>query len=485
MANLMEPLAKAQSGEYNIAYLRTKYDEEEVVLKQALEASEGERGWMGCLDLLEGETADAKSDDYIMRVKALGDANKYIRKDAETRAMMQDIEPLPTVKNFAPEKPTRNSDPTQNLPEQAKAMIRSHYQKMMESPDAVKFASMTAAERTREMRPGLVLAETKMDDYLPVLKASTFATATTGLLPADRIGMPYPLWTGELDYFNMMIEAGSIIRYMESRAETETNLATGDAQQRARAGSGAVGEIHEIDENGVVVELSKRSFGVMAQMALEDLRDNGRVGERTNRQLDIAMKTAMAYQILRGDNNNANSNLWNGIAHKLGDAAGNRAANIAAVTREHNSVAVLSSGNDREPIGFIDQLMIEMGLRGTLPQVLFLSPPMWKVIRDSQRAQALRNQGDDYLTGAPFGRVANIIPMCPTRHLAANTALLLNTEQMLDVVLGTDVLTSISEDFRFSKNAVVVRRTVYGNCAIMMPFAGFEITGTNNFQAAS
>ena len=481
MADLTAPLAKAQAGELTIEYLKGQFDEERVKLAEANEAYEkSDKGWMGALDLLAGDTAEAKMNDYLVRGKALEDAAALIKKDAELRAMRLATRPDDAQASVADHQEKRfaqQAPPNQFIgAHQFISPEAYHFKSMDNSPTYQKFMSLTKEERSapEAIRANQVLAVTKASDYIPVLKANTYASSATGLLPTDAIGMPYDLWTGELRYFNIVAEAGSIVRYMQSRPESAVNFTTGDVQTRERLAA-----LHEMDDDGDVIQAAKKSFGVWTKMAMEDLRDNGRVNERTNRQLDILMQQAMAYMILAGDNS---ARQWNGILRQLTTAP---AANgIAGLDLTHNSVPVLSTGVN-EPVAFIDRLMVELGLRGCFPNVVFLSGKDWNTIRDSQRSQALRNQGDDYTTMAPFGRVANLIPMCPTRHLPANTALLANTSKTMDVVLGSDIITGVSEDFKFDELAVSVRRAVDGQTALMMPLGMIKITATNEWEAAS
>lgn len=481
MANLTQPLAQAQAGEITIGLLRERFEEETVKLNEAREASgHQEKGWMACLDLLDGDNAKDKMNDFAVRTKALAEAAAFIRTDAELRRIEFDQLPQPrreaehVEKSFAPQ---NQFVPPPGYQLTAMNPGMAHYKAMMDTPEAQRFANMTPMERKPLIRAGLLLAQTKSDDYIPVLKASHYAEASTGLLPTDRIGMPYPSWTRELDYFMFSTEPGSIIRYMESGSDTLTAVGAGnagDAQVRDRAGSN-LGTINEINDSGTVEELSKRSFGVMTKMAIEDLRDNGRVSERVNRRLDIQMRRRMVEQIFNGTNA---GNQWRGIMPVLASAA----ADITALNNTHNAVAVVAA-EEREPVAFFRYLMAQLAIRGCFPTVAFVNIETWNEIKKSQTV--LRNQGPDYDVLAPFGRVANHIPMCITDKLPDNQALLIDTSQTADVVLGTEILTGISEDFAFDENAVAIRRTVYGNIVLDMPLAAIKITGTDMFQAAT
>ena len=476
---LQQVLDQVLAGDRTIAVLKAAFDEEKVTLASASEAADGDRGWMGALDLLKGATASEKMDDYIARGHVMKAVAEFIQKDADTRALLTPSRPQDM--HHAPEKGV-NPDANPQTPNMQQFMSaqKYHFKSMDMSPEYQTFMGLTPQERGRAggaIVANATLAITKAEDYLPILKANfqTNATGALGILPTDRVAMPYNVWTGELALFNFAEEPGSAIRYTESRAISDVTQTTGDTAQRARNSA-----LTELADEITPKSREKKSFGAIAYIALEDLRDNGRINERTNRTLDIEVKKRLAYQILNGD---GTGQQWNGILNDLNSAP---AANgIVDLDITHNSVPVLTTGDDREPIAFFETLAFELALRGTMAEGLLCGHNVWKVIRDSMRSAGLRNQGDDYVAMMPFGRVAGYVPMIPTRWMPANTCLIGNFSETMDVVLGPEVITGISEDYKFGDMQVSIRRAMQGNNALMQPLGMIKVTNTNNFAAAT
>ena len=210
----------------------------------------------------------------------------------------------------------------------------------------------------------------------------------------------------------------------------------------------------------------------------EDLRDKGAVGERINRHIDIKMRTAMIANIFQGTGGITGANQqWQGIMPALTQVPGTNALNHFGIG--HNSVAV--EANHTEPVAFFETLMAWIGVRGLFPSCIFLNVSNWETVRQSQRY--LRNQENDYMA-APWGRIGPI-PMCLNRNLGANQALIIDTNDSFDVVLGEEIQTGISEDYHFGQNVVSLRRVVDGNIAIVREYGAVKVTATNLFAAAS
>ena len=300
-----------------------------------------------------------------------------------------------------------------------------------------------------------------------MMKAMTFSTGADGILPTDRMAMPMALISA-LSFFNIMAQPGNLVRFFEAPTP-EVASATGQSRGRIRGA-----DIHEVSVASQSTQLIKHSIGSYAEIPREDIRDHGMVSERSERTLDIAIRQEMERQIFAGDNSGTN---WRGI----GEVTKTAVANIGLLSITTNSVAVLNSGSDREPVAFFERLALELGTRGTFPTVLFADAATIVKVRDSQRA--FRYQQND-IERFPFGSIQNgLIPMFPSRYLPENTAYLLDSGQAMDVELGEFIETGISEDVAFKQNAVAIRRTVDGNVAFLMPHAVIQVTGTNNLVA--
>lgn len=471
---LADIFAKALAGDITPGYLREVANKEMTTLSEAHTASqEPERGWMATLDLLDGDTANAKMLDFTERTSKLGEAMDWLTKSMASTQAFSNLQagagpgilnmPMPTqpgVKQATPAEPPIS------------AGVQSHYKMMMASEQSQKLLAMTPEQRVEEIRRNPMLAKTASDDYRLVLKASygyAGVAAPGGLLPTDRIGMPYPLMTMELDYIPITTSPGSLVRFFQSRAPATADPDGGN-NARARARGAAM---NEVTDTGAVIAHTKESLSGYATIAREDLRDNGMIGERNNQQLDIAVRDLMVQQFMLGTGTTPE---WDGI---LADYT-TTAASQDAITLTSNQVAVPSSGLN-EPVAFLDVLFAHLAQRGCPPSVLFVNATDWAKIRQSQRA--LRYMDEDYNL-APYGRVGPV-PMCLSRYLGANQALMVDAEKSFGIELGTDVETAVSEDFMFTSNVVVVRRTVDGNTYHTMPYGGFLITSTDEFVAAT
>ena len=459
-----------RKGDYTVDYLRTEYGKE---LEQLATANTSYQtgGWMACKDLLSGDTAEAKMADFVLRTKAAGDAHAYIQEcDASVKAFA-------ALGQLAPvdASPRKAVGPAEH-PVPDYAGLPDGYKAYLQSREAVAFSEMSPAQREDYIRPGQTLGRQKAREYAVYLKASLFAsspTGTGGLLPTDRVGMPYPMLIDPLMFFRITSEPGSIIRYWESYEPQIANLATGEVRARARGGA-----LNDLTQEATLRQVPKQSLGVITDIPKEDLRDNGMISERMNSTLDIAMKTALITNIFRGNGGlTGANNQWRGIMPALTSAPSTNELNNVDVN--HNTVAV-SSGFE-EPIAFFETLLAALAYRGVMPTCVFVNAADWGKIRASQRV--LRNQADDYLS-APWGRIA-AVPLCLCRDLGTNQSLIIDTATTFDIVLGEEVQTGISEDYRFGSNMVSLRRVMDGNVVIEKPFAAIKVTATNLLAAAT
>ena len=506
-----ELLTQIREGKADLGALREHAQKElEILTKAHGESQVG--GYMATKDLLNGDTEQTKEDDLIARTEDLRKAQDFLTSrlmidknmaDLKARASLftggsggpspDDIAKAQAQGNNLPPPPTpfdrqkNAASGTKNeLPDHygAGTLMDVHYKAMLDDGIYQEFASYGYEDRKRQIYVGRPLAQTRTKDYVPALKAAyAFAgvAAPGGIMPSDMVGMPYPMMTNELDYVMMTAAPGSLIRYFQSAAPVAVDLASGDwtTGNRPRPVDRAMA-ITTRTPTGAVTARTKQRLAGLIKMDLEDLRDNGQIGERNNMQLDVDVRNLMAQQIFNGTGSN---HQWNGILSDFDTPVSATPAqnNIGGLGLGHNTVAVQSTGTDREPVAFMDQVWGELILRGCPPGVLFVTKPLWSEIRKSQRA--LRYLDEDYAK-APYGRVGPV-PMCLSRYMPANEALMVDNMKAFGVELGVQVETAISDDWAFDEYAVSIRRVVSGNTYMLMPFGGIRITGTNNFVAAT
>ena len=472
---LADIFAKALAGDITPGYLREVANKEMTALSEAHTASQDpERGWLATLDLLAGETADAKMLDFTERTQKLGEATDWLAKSLAATQAFANLQTGAgaSILNMAPAAPRTGEKQATPAEQPMERASLSHYEKMMGSEQSQKLLAMTPEQRQVELRNNPMIAKTSAGDYRLVLKASygyAGVAAPGGLLPTDRIGMPYPLMTMELDYIPITTSPGSLVRFFQSR-QPMTADPDGGTNARARARGAAM---NEVTDTGAVIAHTKESLSGYATIAREDLRDNGMIGERNNQQLDIAVRDLMVQQFMLGTGTTPE---WNGILADYSTIA----ATQSAITLTSNQTPVPNTGLN-EPVAFMDILFAHLAQRGCPPSVLFVNATDWAKIRQSQRA--LRYMDEDYNL-APYGRVGPV-PMCLSRYLGANQALLVDAEKSFGIELGSDVETAVSEDFQFTSNVIVVRRTVDGNTYHTMPYGGFLITSTDEWVAAT
>ena len=471
MANLTEPLEKAVSGEHSVGLLVADYNVERKALDDAIDAQarDAAGNWMAAGEILAGETQEAKLADFRERMDAAQKAAEFIQnaQNQAARTLPELYAPsgAPGEKRFAP--PGGDGQPQPGAP----LASQLHYKAMEATPEFQALSALMGQGKA-QMLAGWKSAppiSTKASDLIPSLKVSSYIAPganPAGLMPTDNIGMPYNLSTAALALFPMYSEAGSNVRYMQSR----TPAVDPDADTRTRGGT-----IADMDDDGRVIQDVKQSIGVMASVAIEDLMDNGRISMRIEEQLNIEMRKRMEGQLLAGDNTGTN---WRGILPQLTA----NATNISALGIAHNTVPVAAGGQEQEPVAFIEEVAAELAERGTPATVLIVGRSAWSTIRKSQRVQ--RYQEPD-VTRMPWGSVAGV-PMVLSRYLGANTALLIDTQDgVVDIVLGSEVMTFTSEDFGFDKGLMFFRRLVYGNVALVKPYGAVKITATNLFVAAT
>ena len=476
MASLVEPMRQALGEGIETAELRALYDAEMTEMA-TIHETESAHGWMACRDLLSGETANEKAQQYYARTSALAEAGRYLERHDNAFGVLADLLQARSIPQAVQESAGVQHKEIAG-PESVVEMREAELAGRSLTPSMRAFQAMTPAQRDLAVRlpgqtwfsedAGVVCA--RLQPGYEQMRAFTYSTGTGGILPTDRMAMPYRLISA-LDFFNIYPEPGSIIRYFAAQTPVLAS-STGAARSRARGAA-----INEANAASTLSDLPKRSLAVYAEVPLEDIRDHGMVLPRTREQLDIYLRQEMERQIFSGDKSGTE---WTGFLGELDTAA----ANIGALAITSNTVPVLASGDDREPVAFFEQLMVHLGMRDDmLPNVIFASPATIEVIRQSQRSAGLRNLGQDYMN-FPYGQI-NFCALHPCRYLGANEAVVMQSMNALDVVTGQLVDYQTSEHAAFPRNNLALRMTVDGNVALTRPYCAIKVTATNNFVAAT
>ena len=485
---LAERLAAAQRGELTLANLREAFDTELKAMQEADAAISSKDGWRAAT-MLDGDDFQAKSTDFEQRTRALGGANVWLRDQYAARDVLTKMSELPPADDVAAHAgaPIEQKQFYQlpgtgqqiSIPAAPRGMQGQEtlvlgmpdegisYKAFTESAEYKQFVAMPHERRVAMLRtPGTLLSEIDPKVMIPVLKAYTFSTGTAGLLASDRMGMPYQLMTHELQYFPMVSEQNSVVRYFESESPSIAS-ATGAARGRARGGT-----INEVSVASDAVVRPKKSIGIYAEIPEEDLNDNAMISERVNRQLDIHIRSELARNIINGSGSGTE---WNGVMSRLTSAA----SNITGITLTHNAVPVVAA-QEKEPVAFFEILLGHLALRGNYPSVIFLGANDWGKVRQSQRN--LRNQAEDYMR-FPYGQILGV-PMQLSHYVGENQALMVDTSSVT-AVLGDGIKTGVSNDYAFRDNSIALKRTAYGNVEHLMPLGAFKVTATNLFAAAT
>lgn len=456
MASLIEPLAKAQGEGMPTDELREQYNAELKAMGE-VHSIQLDKGWLECKDLLAGETAGDKMQDYHARTQALHQTADLLNRIDQANDVFKRLQPSNAPASPDSDQVTKGIETPATVSTGANELTLSLSQKAFQ---ALPIAARTALLHS----PGMPLWQTSAADFATRAKAFTFSTGADGILPTDRMAMPYQLISA-LGYFTITAQAGSIVRFFQAPSP---ELAAAAGQSRGRARGAA---INQVSVTSQVMQLVKQSRGAYAEIPREDIRDHGMVNARVEQTLDIALAQDIERQIFAGDNTGEN---WKGFVPDLSTAA----ANMDAIALTSNSVPV--AAND-EPVSVLEQLMTQLGMRGVMATVIFANARDIEVIRQSQRV--LRNQMSDY-ERYPYGGI-NAVPLHPCQYLPANTAVIMDSVACLYVELGSTVETLVSEDAAMIRNNIAMSRTVDGQVALEKPYGAIKLTATDNFKSAS
>ena len=301
------------------------------------------------------------------------------------------------------------------------------------------------------------------------------AFSITTPLPTDVVSLPYPMRVQPLDYINMRAEPGAILFF--HRPADPTNavaLATTpptppQAQPRMRSAT-----LHERGATWTRVTLTKESIGNWMPLAHEDINDNASVMAVAAEQLMVDVKYQMVYQLFNGNGTGPN---WHGLATQLATTTG-RDQNSMAVAGRQGTAPNFTNLDDIHPLMVINDAMTRIWERGMFPTVIFCSRADYIKIRAQQRVE--RYLQPDY-KAYPMGDVDGV-PLCLTDQLPDNTLIVADTDpRNMEIVMGQDITTAVSDDYQFANNERSIRVVCYGNFALYRPLSAFELTDTDHF----
>ena len=483
MGQMLDTLERAKNGEITVNDLRSAHMTEYNVLGEAFQASEKSDGFMGAKDLLKGDNEDAKFKDFDTRQNELKDVENYLYE--RDRVAME----WANQRKALPERQFANQGPMPVT---------------LVGGGLKSFGGHLVANKGFEgYDSGTLTVKIPAEQILHQLKAANFTGTSTdiagGLLPSDRVANIYRRRVKALDYFDIIAEPGSIVRYHTPPLPVDAAPGDGSAPSRTATDGQPLPDfptndgarvrtrgarLGERQATWTEISLPKRPLGEWMPVNREDARDNPAVMGRVADQMMNDIRLLMLHQIFRGSGGLTGAGQqWDGLDPLLSGTRGQAVANIGAFgTYTTTSVAVLGSGTDREPLSFIEQVMAEMAMRGIEPTAIFLGSGAYKTIRQSQRVY--RHQNEDYEMfpkGEVMGAALVLTPVLP-----ANTLYICDTNpEVMQVVLGEQVEAQMSEDFAFADNAVALRVVVDGNIAHYQHLGSCEVTSTNNFVAAS
>lgn len=466
MKTLLEQVNK---GESSIAILREAHQKEHDRLGDIREtAMSHEKGWLGTADALVGDTQEERVKNFGERMDELAAAEKFLHEHDQTILKAQNLRQTPQAPQTAE---TKAGFPQSGPPIRVELeRPRTFSQKMLELPqfkERIPDGRLPNPKEKNLMGGNHVYLRMPAQDAMPVFKAFQITTP----LPTDVVGRAYPMRTQPLDYITMRTAPGALIFYHQPQvpAAADPGSNSNRAQTRMRGA-----ELNEVTVEWARVSLEKTSQGSWMPIDYEDINDNAEVMTQATEQLLIDCRYLMVQQLFNGTNvaGSATHPEWNGILRLLTDDAG------VDQTRQ----AVPTPGTDPDathPLMVLEQAFISIWNRGMFPTVIFVGATDYVKITAQQRVE--RYLETDYGT-FPMGSVRGI-PLCLTDQLPANNILVGDCgAENIEIVLGQEIETMMSDDYRFANNQRAIRVVVYGNIPIYRPLAFRRIIDTNNLR---
>lgn len=452
-------LAQVNKGESSVAILREKYGTEFNRMGD-IKMTVEEKGWMGTADALVGETAEERVKNYGVRLNEMQAVEKFLYDHDQVLLQADGLRQAPV----APQ--TKAGFPQAGPPVRVElASPRTFSEKMMDLP---AFKERMPEGRLPNPHEKTLLGNNHLylsmsaKEAIPIFKAFQITTP----LPTDVVARPYPMRTQPLDYISMRTAPGALIFYHQP-AVPATPIGDNTATRATTRMRGAA--LNQTNVEWTRRSLEKTSQGAWIPVDYEDINDNAEVLTAAAEQLLIDTRYLMVQQLFNGSGvTTGNNPQWNGILRLLTDDSG-----IDATTQ-----AVPASGVDaRHPLMVLEQAFISIWNRGMFPTVIFCGAEDYVKITAQQRVE--RYLEADYRE-FPMGAVRGI-PLCLTDQLPANTMLVGDCGmENIEIVLGQNIETMMSDDYRFAQNQRAIRVVVYGNIPIYRPLAFRQITATNN-----
>ena len=466
MAKLADLLEQVNRKEASIAQLREAHNDEYTHMGTVAEdAHKGD--WMNTKDALVGSTVEEKVADFQVRTEELQTIGQFLEKHDKALAAHRQLRQPTAPPAGADTKQSFVGDRKESGPPLRAELgsLRRFAEKMMDTGDfKTAFASgqmppMGAKELVGDRA---IQIKQPMSDAIQEFK---FFTITTPL-PTDVVALPYPMRVQPLDYINMVSEPGAIKFF--HRPEAPTTSAA--APTRARGAT--------LTQRNVTwdrVTLTKRSLGNWMPIAHEDINDNAGVMAAAAEQLMVDVKYQIVYQLFQGDNTGQN---WDGLDRQLATGSGLE-QNTSVQAGPTGTPPAINNPDEVHPLQAINEVMTRIWERGMFPTVIFCNRTDYIRIRAQQRIE--RYLQPDYKT-YPMGDVDGV-PLCLTDQLPANTLIVADTDpRNMEIVMGQDIVTAVSDDFMFADNERSIRIVCYGNFALYRPLAAWKLTSTNNFR---
>ena len=463
MAKLADLLAQVNAKEASIAQLREAHKDEYTLMGTIAEDTQKGGGWVDTKDALEGSTVEEKVANFQVRTEELQKIGKFLEDQDRALATMKVMRAPSDPAGDSGAKTAFVGERKESPSAGADTGLRHFARKMMETQDFKSgFPTNQLPPQASKVMAGehAVVVKQPMADAIGEFK---FFTITTPL-PSDVVGMPYPMRVQPLDYINMRAEPGAILFFHRPEGPT-TNAA---APARAR---GITLTQRNVTWDRVI--LTKHSLGNWMPLAHEDINDNASVMAAAAEQLLVDVKYQIVNQLFNGNNTGSN---WDGLVRQTSTSSGTE-QNTSAVPARTGTPPAINNPDEVHPLMVLNDVMTRIWERGMFPTVIFCSRADYIKIRAQQRIE--RYLQPDYKT-FPMGDVDGV-PLCLTDQLPANTLIVADTDpRNVEIVMGQDITTAVSDDYQFADNERSIRVTCYGNLALYRPLSVWRLTDTDH-----
>ena len=462
MANaLAEALDQAKAtGEVSVARLKELCDAEKEVLGNIAHDRSTAGNFMK-VDTLEGDTNEAKSNNYVDRVAVHSEAEKFIaqqeatellvKAQAEDAARRKALDAAGNQKTQTGEemdRKTREQQPNNYVPATTPGLLKS----LMPGFD-IQGIQKSARDGKLSMR-----LPVDPEKLVKELKAVTTET----VMPIDTFGRIYPMQTTLLDFIDVQSAPGQQMFYHEPPDPDDAAPTVGPRDIGDQLGDEAI--------EFTLRRLNKQSCGRRTRLDREVAMAHPAVMDRVGRALMVRQRRYIMNEVLNGTGgyNPASGNRWWGLLPHLNDQA----------QPGLNHYAVPAGTN--EWVQTLETYMLTQWERDTSPNLIVVNHADWSAIRRAQRSQ--RYLAVDY-NQFPYGDFDGT-PLLPTNLMPANTLLMLNTEpgNLYIEFQSENMAVEMSDEVGFEENQLAFRITAYANVGLVAPASSLKITDTNNMN---